>query len=126
MLEYSAVFSGFSVRDLEKAKLFYSRVLGFSVYTNPMGVLELEIPGHNSIIIYPKTDHQPAVFTVLNIPVKNIDGAVAILREKAVEFEQYQGEISTDKIGIHRSKEGGPKIAWFKDPDGNILSLIEK
>lgn len=126
MFKYSAVFSGFSVKDLEKAEEFYKNVLGFSVKNNPMGLIELEIPGSNNILIYPKHNHQPAIFTVLNIPVEDIDEAVDHLVKKGVEFEQYEGEIATDEKGICRSEGKGPNIAWFKDPAGNILSILEE
>lgn len=126
MFKYSAVFSGFSVNDLEKAGEFYREILEFSVKNNPMGHIELEIPENNNIIIYPKPDHQPAVFTVLNIPVENIDKAVNHLVKKGVQFEQYEGEIATDEKGICRSDVKGPSIAWFKDPAGNILSILEE
>lgn len=126
MFKYSAVFSGFSVNDIQLAKDFYSDVLGFSVTDNPMGILELEIPDCNSIILYPKPDHLPAVFTVLNIPVQDIDDAVDFLRKKGVQFEQYDGEIATDEKGICRSYGKGPNIAWFKDPAGNILSILQE
>lgn len=126
MFKYSAVFSGFSVNDLEKAGEFYREILEFSVKNNPMGHIELEIPENNNIIIYPKPDHQPAVFTVLNIPVENIDKAVNHLVKKGVQFEQYEGEIATDEKGICRSDAKGPSIAWFKDPAGNIISILEE
>lgn len=126
MFNHSAVFSGFSVNDIQAAKDFYKNVLGFSLKNNPMGILELEIPNGNNIIIYPKRDHQPAVFTVLNIPVENIDEAVDHLREKEVQFEHYEGEIATDEKGIFRSDGKGPNIAWFKDPSGNIISILEE
>ena len=124
MFKYSSVFSGFSVNDLDKAEEFYSNILEFSVKTNAMGYIELDIPDNNNIIIYPKPDHQPAVFTVLNIPVENIDEAVNHLVKKGIQFEQYEGEIATDEKGICRSDGKGPDIAWFKDPAGNIISIL--
>lgn len=126
MFKYSAIFSSFSVKDIEKAKEFYSGVLDFSIKDNPMGILEVEIPNATNIIIYPKPNYQPAVFTVLNIPVENIDEAVEYLTKKEIEFKQYDGEIATDKKGIYRSKGEEPNIAWFKDPDGNIISILEE
>ncbi|MBZ9729673.1 VOC family protein [Salegentibacter sp. JZCK2] len=125
MFRYSIVFSSFSVNDIEVAQDFYTNVLGFSVKNNSMGILELEIPNANNIIIYPKPDHKPAVFTVMNIPVENIEVAVDLLTEKGIQFEQYEGEIATDEKGICRSDGKGPNIAWFKDPVGNILSILE-
>ncbi|PRX47350.1 VOC family protein [Salegentibacter salegens] len=126
MFKYSAVFSGFSVNDLEKAEEFYKNVLGFSVINNPMGLIELEIPGNNNILIYPKPEHQPADFTVLNIPVENIDEAVNHLTKIGVKFERYEGEIETDKKGICRSDGKEPNLAWFKDRAGNIISILEE
>jgi predicted enzyme related to lactoylglutathione lyase len=121
-------FSSFFVNDIQKAKHFYNEVLGLDVKDNPMGILELLIESGNDIIIYPKPNHEPATFTVLNFPVKNIDEAVDELIEKGIQFEQYEGEIKTDEKGILRStsSDKGPNIAWFKDPAGNILSVLEK
>ena len=126
MLTHSKAFSGFSVDDLQKAKKFYSKILGLKVLDNPMGIIELHIEGSNKILVYPKPDHIPATFTVLNFPVENIDKTVDELNQKGVTFEQYEGEIKTDEKGICRGGNKGPTIAWFKDPAGNILSLIEQ
>ncbi|MEJ7677835.1 MAG: VOC family protein [Segetibacter sp.] len=126
MFKDTKAFSGFSVNDLQKAKQFYSEVLGLEVTDNPMGLIELNIEGCNNIIIYPKPNHTPATFTILNFPVNNIDQAVDELTQKGVSFEKYEGQIKTDEKGICRSPEGkGPNIAWFKDPAGNILSVLE-
>ena len=126
MLKQSKAFSGFSVNDIQKAKQFYSQILGLEVKDNPMGFIELNIEGSNRIIIYPKPNHVPATFTILNFPVKNIDEAVDELINKGIKFEQYEEPIKTDKKGICRSGGKGPNIAWFKDSAGNILSLIEE
>ncbi len=125
MLKHSKAFSGFSVNDLQQAKEFYSKTLGLNVTDNPMGLIELQIEGSNNIIVYPKTDHTPATFTILNFPVNSIDQAVDELTSLGIKFEQYGGDIQTDEKGICRSEQG-PNIAWFKDPAGNILSLIEQ
>ena len=125
MLTKSKAFSSFSVNDLQKAKAFYQEILGVNVTDNPMGLIELNIEGGNKILVYPKPDHTPATFTVLNFPVTNIEEAVDELIQKGVLFEQYEGQIQTNKKGISRGN-GGPDIAWFKDPSGNILSLIEQ
>lgn len=125
MFRHTKAFSGFSVNDLQKAKTFYSEVLGLEVTDNPMGLIELHMEGSNNIIIYPKPNHTPATFTILNFPVNNIDLTVDELTQKGVLFEQYEGEIKTDEKGICRS-EKGPYVAWFKDPAGNILSVIEQ
>ena len=121
MLETNKAFSSFSVNDLQKAKQFYGQTLGLKVKESPEG-LELQ-PGQQSIFIYPKPNHEPATFTVLNFQVNDIDATVDDLKQKGVSFEQYEGDIKTDKKGIHR--DGGPTIAWFKDPAGNILSVLE-
>src|SRR3569623_2701776 len=125
MLTNSKPFSSFSVIDLQKAKAFYQEVLGLEVADNPMGVIEMKQDGESKILVYPKSNHTPASFTVLNFPVMNIDQAVDQLIQKGVSFEQYEGQIQTDEKGISRGN-GGPNIAWFKDPAGNIFSLIEK
>lgn len=124
MLEQSKAFSGFSVNDLQKAKQFYNETLGLDVADNPMGLIELKTKGNNNIIIYPKPNHTPATFTILNFPVDNIEKAVDKLTLLGVKFEQYTGDIHTDEKGICRNPRG-PAIAWFKDPAGNILSIIE-
>lgn len=126
MLKQSKAFSGFSVNDIQKAKQFYSEILDLDVKDNPMGLIELNIKGGNRIIIYPKPNHVPATFTVLNFPVKNIEESVDELIKKGIKFEQYEEPIKTDKKGICRSGGKGPNIAWFKDPAGNILSVIEE
>jgi predicted enzyme related to lactoylglutathione lyase len=118
-------FSSFSVDDIQKAKNFYGKVLGLEVIDNPMGLIELKIKGGNNIIVYPKTNHFPATFTILNFPVDNVVAAVDTLAAKGVVFEQYEGQIKTDEKGICRSTEG-PDIAWFKDPAGNILSVLQE
>ncbi len=123
MLKHSKAFSSFSVDDLQKTKKFYSEILEVDVADNPMGLIELHIEGGNKVLIYPKTNHEPATFTVLNFPVDNIDKAVDELTAKGITFEQYK-ELKTDAKGISRNPDG-PKVAWFKDPAGNILSVIE-
>lgn len=125
MLQTSKAFSGYSVDDIKKAKDFYGNVLGLNVKDNPMGMIELHFKDGNSIILYPKPNHEPATFTVLNFPVKNIEQTVVELSKKEVEFIQYNEPIKTDAKGICWSAEG-PNIAWFKDPAGNILSVLEE
>lgn len=128
MFKNTKALSSFSVNDLQKAKEFYRNTLGVEVKDNPMGLIELQIAGSNNIMVYPKPNHEPATFTILNFPVKNIDKAVDELTAKGIVFEQYEGEIKTDKKGISRSTDvsKGPNIAWFKDPAGNILSVVEE
>ncbi|HET7115311.1 MAG TPA: VOC family protein [Hanamia sp.] len=126
MLKQSKAFSGFSVNDIPKAKEFYAEILGLEVKDNPMGLLDLNLAGGNHVIIYPKPNHVPATFTILNFPVKNIDEAVDQLIKNGISFEQYDEPIKTDEKGICRSGGKGPNIAWFKDPAGNILSVLEE
>jgi catechol 2,3-dioxygenase-like lactoylglutathione lyase family enzyme len=117
-------FSSFSVNDLQKAKKFYSETLGLAVSEGPMG-LELRMSGGSKVFVYPKPDHSPATFTVLNFPVDDVEQAVDELTGLGVRFEHYAGpNIKTDKKGIARGG-GGPEIAWFKDPAGNILSVLQ-
>lgn len=123
MFKDTKAFSGFSVDDLQKAKIFYGQTLGLDC-TEKNGLLFLHIASGNKIVIYPKSDHVPATFTILNFPVADIEQAVAELARRGVRFERYnQKQLQTDEKGIHRG--GGPLIAWFKDPAGNILSVLE-
>jgi len=123
MLEESKAFSGFAAPDIAKVKEFYSKTLGLKV-TEEHGLLTLHLAGGNNVLIYPKPNHVPATFTVLNFPVDDLDLAVDELSRRDVRFEKYNGpEIKTDEKGIMRGN--GPTIAWFKDPAGNILSVLE-
>ena len=112
-------FSGFSVDDLEAAKKFYGDTLGVEVEEQPGG-LALHLAGGGRVFIYQKDDHVPATFTILNFPVKDVEKAVDQLAALGVTFEQYA---NTDAKGIYRGQ--GPTIAWFKDPAGNFLSVLE-
>jgi len=124
MLKDSKAFSGFSAGDIPKAKKFYSETLGLDV-AESHGLLTLRLAGGNNVLIYPKPNHVPATFTVLNFPVKDVDLAVDELTKRGVRFEKYDlPDLKTDKKGIMRGN--GPTIAWFKDPAGNILSVIEE
>ena len=125
MFEDTHAFSSFSVDDIQKAREFYEDVLGLEVSDDPdMDILTLNIATGADIVVYPKgKDHQPASFTVLNFAVDNIEETVAELGRRGVRFERYQGTLETDDKGIHH---GNPAIAWFKDPAGNILSVIEE
>jgi catechol 2,3-dioxygenase-like lactoylglutathione lyase family enzyme len=126
MFKNTKAFSGFSVNDLQKAKEFYGQTLGLDVSEGPMGLLQLNIAGGTVILIYPKPNHTPATFTILNFPVDNAEAAVDELTKRGVRFEHYdQPETKTDAKGIARGGEG-PNIAWFKDPAGNILSVLEE
>ncbi|GAA4323317.1 VOC family protein [Pontixanthobacter gangjinensis] len=124
MVSNCDAFSSFSTNDMNKAKEFYGEVLGLKYNENRLGLLELD-PEHCSVLIYPKEDHMPADFTVLNFYVTDIEKQVEELSQKGVEFEKYDGKIKTNEKGIHRGIDT-PAIAWFKDPAGNILSLIEQ
>lgn len=124
MFKDTKAFSSFSVDDIGKAKEFYGRTLGLEV-SDEMGGLALHVAGGASIFVYVKSNHAPASFTVLNFPVDNIDDAVGELTKRGIRFEIYgQKEIKTDERGIARD-DRGPSIAWFKDPAGNVLSVLE-
>ena len=125
MLGESKAFSGFAVPDIDAAKQFYGETLGLDVEViDGPGILQINLPGDRGTMVYPKPDHEPANYTILNFPVDDIDAAVAGLAERGVEFERYGGtELETDETGVFRG--GGPLIAWFKDPAGNVLSVIE-
>ncbi|MBA2719934.1 MAG: VOC family protein [Chloroflexi bacterium] len=123
----SPAFSSFAVPDIDAARTFYGQTLGLDVRdSSEEGLLELHVGGPTPILVYPKPDHQPAVFTVLNFPVQSVDAAVDELNAKGVEMTRYDlGEEGGrgDAKGIHRGN--GPTIAWFTDPAGNILSVLE-
>ncbi len=124
MFKANKAFSSFSVKDLQEAKRFYGQTLGLEISETAEG-LELRIANGTRIFVYPKPNHIPATFTILNLPVDNVDGAVAELTRRGVPFEIYnEGDLKTDERGIFRG--GGIKIAWFKDPAGNILSVLEE
>ena len=126
MFKNTNAFSSFSVNDIPAARTFYGDTLGLEVTEEVMeeqGFLTLHISGGATILIYPKPNHVPATFTILNFPVKDIEKAVDDLSAQGIRFEQYEGQIKTDPKGIMRG--GGPLIAWFKDPAGNVLSVME-
>jgi len=127
MFTAKAAFSGFSVDDLAKAKEFYTEALGLKLADEEMG-LNFQLPGGGGVFIYPKEDHQPATFTILNFVVDNIDEAVDELVGRGVTFEHYDNmPVAPDEKGILRglAASQGPDIAWFKDPAGNILSVLQ-
>jgi predicted enzyme related to lactoylglutathione lyase len=122
MFKDTEAFSGFSVDDLPRAKQFYGETLGLEV-SEENGILTLHIAGERPTIVYPKGDqHVPASFTILNFPVDDIEATVDALAERGIEFDRYPG-MEHDERGIMRG--GGPLIAWFKDPAGNVLSVIK-
>ena len=120
MFRDTKAFSGFSVDDIPKAKEFYGGTLGLEV-SELYDMLELRLAGDTRILVYPKDSHEPATYTILNFPVDDVDRAVDDLTAAGVRFERYDG-IETDGKGIFRGE--GPDIAWFKDPAGNILSVL--
>jgi catechol 2,3-dioxygenase-like lactoylglutathione lyase family enzyme len=129
MFKDSHAFSGFSVKDIKATKDFYEGILGLDVSEDWMG-LQIKIAGSSPLFVYQKDNHEPATFTILNFPVGDIDKAVDALKEKGVTFDQYDlgGGAMTDEKGILRGKAAkqGPDIAWFKDPSGNILSVLSE
>ncbi|MDB5141015.1 MAG: Glyoxalase-like domain protein [Mucilaginibacter sp.] len=126
MFKDTKALSSFSVNDLQKAKEFYHELLEIEIHEDSMGIMDLLISGGNRIIVYPKPNHQPATFTILNFPVKDVEKTVDELIGRGITFEQYGGEIKTDEKGIMRGNGHGPDIAWFKDPAGNILSVLQE
>jgi len=126
MFRSARTFSSFSVNDLRAAERFYGELLGFAL-SKPMGQLQLDLAGGGRVFIYQKPDHVPATFTVFNIVVDDVEKAVNALTERGVRFEVYDlPEIKTDARGIARGDADSPSIAWFKDPAGNILSVLEE
>jgi catechol 2,3-dioxygenase-like lactoylglutathione lyase family enzyme len=122
MFNDTHAFSGFSVNDIPRAKQFYGETLGLNV-SEEHGMLGLQLATGATVLVYPKENHEPASFTILNFPVTDVEEAVDRLTEAGVPFEHYEGELQTDEKGIMRGN--GPTIAWFRDPAGNILSVLE-
>jgi catechol 2,3-dioxygenase-like lactoylglutathione lyase family enzyme len=121
LFENTRAFSGFAVDDIAAARAFYEQTLGLKT-SEEYGILTLHLAGGRDTIVYPKTDHTPATYTILNFPVDDIEAAVDELARAGVRFERYES-MEQDDRGIHRG--GGPYIAWFKDPAGNILSVLQ-
>lgn len=122
MFTHSAAFSGFAVDDIDAAETFYGDTLGLPVRMNEMGILEITLGSGATVIVYPKSDHEPAVFTILNFPVDDVETAVDELNARGVVTKIYDGENGGDAKGIVRGY--GPEIAWFRDPAGNVLSVL--
>ncbi|HWB87895.1 MAG TPA: VOC family protein [Acidimicrobiia bacterium] len=123
MFANTQAFSGFAVPDLQEAERFYGDTLGIDVTRGEMGDLTLKLAGGRDTFIYEKPDFVPATYTILNFVVDDVDEAVVDLTDKGIQFEQYD-EFDQDEKGVARGNEG-PAIAWFKDPAGNILSVLE-
>jgi catechol 2,3-dioxygenase-like lactoylglutathione lyase family enzyme len=122
MFEHTKAFSGFSVNDIGAARKFYGETLGLRV-SEDHGMLHLHLAGDRDILVYPKPNHTPASYTILNFPVEDIESTVDALVERGVTFERYEG-MGQDDRGINRA--GGPPIAWFTDPAGNVLSVLQE
>ncbi|WP_068280603.1 VOC family protein [Aldersonia kunmingensis] len=125
MLDKANIFSGFSVDDTDTARKFYADTLGLSVSEQDMGLLAIDTGGGGQVLIYPKGEgHSPATFTVLNFVVSDVDSTVRELTSRGITFERYDG-FEQDELGVARDPQG-PAIAWFKDPCGNILSVLQE
>jgi catechol 2,3-dioxygenase-like lactoylglutathione lyase family enzyme len=133
MIDPKAIFTkapvsaSFAVKDLDPARNFYGRTLGLDVREDKrMGTFEIQSPDKSHVLVYPKPDHEPAVFTVLNLQVRDIDEAVDALTSVGITFERYNTpDMKTDAKGVVRGDNNGPSIAWFRDPSGNIVSVLE-
>lgn len=122
MFANTKAFSGFAVDDVQKAREFYGETLGIET-SEEYGMLTLHLAGDRDTLVYPKPDHTPATYTILNFPVEDIDKAVEELETRGVTLERYEGS-GQDEKGIFRDE--GPYIAWFKDPAGNVLSVLQE
>jgi len=125
MFTKTPAFSGFAVDDLDAARAFYRDTLGLEVTDEEMGNLTLHLAGDRPTMIYPKPDFEPATYTILNFQVQDVEGAVDELSSRGVEFERYD-DFDQDEKGVAHTPGGGPDIAWFKDPAGNILSVLSE
>ena len=122
MLTNTPSFTSFSVDDVARARAFYGDSLGLQV-DDQQGLLQIQTGDGHQVMVYPKEDHQPATYTILNFQVNDIEKAVDDLTDQGIQFEQYGGEIQTNEKGIRRDDMGA--IAWFKDPAGNVLAVVE-
>ncbi len=123
MFAASKAFSGFAVKDIEAARSFYGATLGLEVKDYPMGNLGIRLGSGTTVLVYPKPDFVPATYTILNFPVADVEGAVDQLTAAGVQMEHYPG-FGQDEKGISRGQ--GPTIAWFADPSGNILAVLDE
>lgn len=129
MFKNTEAFNSFSVDDIKKAKKFYGETLGLKVTDGAMDTLALHLTGSTRIMIYPKPNHEPATFTILNFPVEDIDAAIDTLKDKGVKFIHYDDDnLPQDEKGVLRGLSAGmgPDIAWFEDPAGNVLSVLQE
>ena len=126
MFKDNQAFPSFSVDDVDAARDFYADKLGLDAQKAEMGTLRLTLGGGQNVVLYPKPNHEPATFTVLNFVVPDIEKAVDDLTAAGIEMEQYgMPEIKQDAKGIARDDRGGPAIAWVKDPAGNVIAVLE-
>lgn len=124
MFSSTHAFSGFGVKDIDAARTFYGETLGLTVTVNEMGILDIELGSGAHVIAYPKPDHEPAGFTILNFAVDDVEAAVDQLNDRGVVTKIYtEPDFGTDAKGISRGR--GPDIAWFRDPSGNVLSVLK-
>ena len=124
MVAFNDAFTGFSVNNIDDARSFYAETLGMTVSDGEMGMLHLVLPSGQRVLVYPKEDHEPASFTILNLVVDDVEAAVDELNARGVVTKIYGDESGTDEKGIQR--QWGPPIAWFRDPAGNVLSVIAR
>ena len=124
MVAFNDAFTGFSVNNIDDARSFYAETLGMTVSDGEMGMLHLVLPSGQRVLVYPKEDHEPASFTILNLVVDDVEAAVDELNARGVVTKIYGDESGTDEKGIQR--QWGPLIAWFRDPAGNVLSVITR
>ena len=124
MVAFNDAFTGFSVNNIDDARSFYAETLGMTVSAGEMGMLHLVLPSGQRVLVYPKEDHEPASFTILNLVVDDVEAAVDELNARGVVTKIYGDESGTDEKGIQR--QWGPPIAWFRDPAGNVLSVITR
>ena len=122
MFTTSGAYSGFSVDDIAAARKFYGETLGLTIITNPMGFLELHLDSGARVLVYSKPNHEPASFTILNFEVDDVESAVDDLNARGIETNIYGSAMPGDSKGIVRGN--GPDIAWFRDPAGNVLSVL--
>ena len=126
MFKNTPAFSSFSVDDLDVAKRFYEDTLGIKAEDGPMGITLKPLGIDNGVFVYSKPDHVPATFTVLNFAVKDVEATVDELTGKGIVFEQYEGMTDAKGIAHPESPDQGPEIAWFKDPAGNVISVMQR